>query len=41
MKQEESTFLTSYYTTKLQPSKEYGIDKNKNIHQWNKIENSE
>ena len=29
MEQEESTFLTSYYTTKLQSSKDYGIDKNK------------
>ena len=37
---EESTFLTSDYTTKLQSSRQYGIGKKKkktrNIGQWNK-----
>ena len=37
---EESTFLTSIYTTKLQSSRQYGTGtKNRNIDQWNKIKN--
>ena len=36
---EESTFMTSDYTTKLQSSRQYGTGtKNRNIDQWNKIE---
>ena len=44
MELEESSFLTSNYTTKLQSSKQYGTGKKKkntNIHQWNKIESPE
>ena len=39
---EESTFLTSDYTTKLQSSKQCGIyTKNRYIYQWNKKESPE
>ena len=42
---EESTFLTSDYTAKLQSSRQYGvitkIEVYRNIEQWNKIENPE
>ena len=42
MNLEESTFLTSDYTTKLQSSSQYGSgNKNRNIHEWNKIESPE
>ena len=42
MELEESTFLASDYTTKLQSSRQYGTDtKNRNIVQWNKIESPE
>ena len=42
MKLEESTFLTSDYTTKLQSSKQYGTGtKNRNIDQRKKIESPE
>ena len=42
MELEESTFLTSDYITKLQPSRQYGTGtKNRNIDQWNKIEITE
>ena len=42
MEQEESTFLTSDYTTKLQSSKQYGTGtKNRNIDQRKKIESPE
>ena len=45
MRLEESTFLTSNYTTKLHSTKQYGTGKKKkkntNIHQWNKIESPE
>ena len=42
MELEESTFLTSDYTTKLQPSRQYGTGtKNRNINQGNKIESLE
>ena len=40
MELEESTFLISDYTTKLQSSGQYGTHtKKKNIDQWNKTEN--
>jgi len=38
---EESTFLTSDSITKLQLSIQYGTGTNRNIDQWNKIENPE
>ena len=38
MELEESTFLTSDYTTKLQLSRQYGTG---NIDKWNKIESPE
>ena len=43
MESEESTFLTSDYTTKLQSSREYGAGKKtpKTIDQWNKRESPE
>ena len=45
MQLEESTFLTSDYTTKLQSSRQYGTGKKKkktqNIDQWNKMESPE
>ena len=42
MELEESTFLTSDYTTKLQSSRQYGTGtKNRNTDQWNKIESTE
>ena len=42
MEQEESTFLTSDYTTKLQSSRQYGAGtKTEIIDQWNKIESPE
>ena len=42
MELEESTFLTSDHTTKLQSSRQYGTGtKNRNIDQWNKRENPE
>ena len=38
MELEESTFLTSDYTTKLQSSGQYGSGtKNRNIGKWNKL----
>ena len=39
MELEESSFLTSGYTTKLQPSRGYGTDTK--VDQWNKIESPE
>ena len=42
MELEESSLLTSDYTTKLQSSRQYGTGtKNRNIDQWNKTENPE
>ena len=42
MELEESTFLTSDYTTKLQSSRECGTGtKDRNIDKWNKIESPE
>ena len=41
MELEESAFLTSDYTTKLQSSGQYGTGTKTNIDQWNKIESSE
>ena len=41
MELEESTFLISDYTTKLQSSRQYGATTNRNIGQWNKIESPE
>ena len=38
MELEESICLTSGYTTKLQSSRQYGTDTDRNIDQWNKIE---
>ena len=38
---EESTFLTSDYTTKLQSSRQYGTGIKTEIDQWNKIESPE
>ena len=39
MELEESTFLTSDYTAKLQSTRQYGTGtKIRNIDQWNKIE---
>ena len=42
MKLEESTFLTSDFTTKLQSSRQYHtVNKIRNIDQWNKTESPE
>ena len=41
MELEESTSLTSGYTTKQQSSRQYGTTKDRNIDQWNKIESPE
>ena len=42
MELEESTFLTSDYTKKLQSSRQHGTGtKKRNIDQWNKIESPE
>ena len=41
MELEESTCLTSGYTIKLQLSRQYGTGTDRNIDQWNKIENPE
>ena len=41
MELEESTFLTSDYTTNLQPSRQYGTGTKPEIYQWNKIESPE
>ena len=42
MELEETTFLTSDYTTKLQSSRQYGTGtKTKIIDPWNKIESPE
>ena len=41
MELEETTFLTSDYTTKLQSSRQYGSGTKTEIDQWNKIESPE
>ena len=41
MELEESTFLTSHYTTKLQSSRQYGTGTETNTDKWNKIESPE
>jgi len=41
MELEESTCLTSDYTTKPQSSRQYGTGTNRKIDQWNKIESPE
>ena len=41
MELEESAFLTSDYTTKLELSKQYGTGTKPNTDQWHKIESSE
>ena len=41
MELEESTCLTSDYTTKLQSSRQYGTGTKTEIDQWNKIESPE
>ena len=41
MELEESTYLTSDYTTKLQSSRQYGTGTKTNIDQWNKMESPE
>ena len=41
MKLEESTCLTSDYTTKPQSSRQYGTGTKRSIDQWNKIESPE
>ena len=41
MELEESTCLTSGYTTKLQSSRQYGTGTKTNIDQWNKRESPE
>ena len=41
MELEESTFLTSDYTTKLQSSRQYGTGTHSNKNQGNKIESPE
>ena len=41
MELEESTCLTSNYTTKPQSSRQYGTGTDRNIDWWNKIENPE
>ena len=38
MELEKSTCLTSFSTTKIQSSREYGTDTKTNVDQWNKIE---
>ena len=38
MELEESAFLSSDYTAKLQASRQYGTGTDRNIDQWNKIE---
>ena len=41
MELEESTCLTSSYTTKQQSSRQYGTDTKTETDQWNKIESPE